>query len=208
MNEFIAGFGQGHGRLGFSHTDHVHVFFPEPHGKPRKITVACYQAETVHLPRIKNVHSVDDHSHIRSVLSAGVGKLLYRRDGIFQENLLFPAVRPAGPVPIDPAEGRVPVIFNLIKDTGRIFRADILCIYQNRKLLFFFNNLHLHPSFLFPGFCRAYEPAGSPAFQVSLGGTLNVIVLPSETAVMVPSSSVRNTCIPIFRRRFSTSAWG
>ena len=46
------------------------------------------------------------------------------------------------------------------------------------------------------------------AFQVSDGALFHVILLPSETATIVPCSSLRNTFTPMARRLLSVSAWG
>ena len=51
-------------------------------------------------------------------------------------------------------------------------------------------------------------PFGSPAFHVSDAGTLNVTFFPSDTATIVPSSSVLYTLTPFIRNVLSVSACG
>ena len=129
MNEFVAGFCQGHRGFGLAHADDVHIFFPKAHGKASEIAVACYQAEAVYLAGVEDIHCVDYHCHVGGIFPGGIGKLLYRSDGVFKKDLFFPAVALGGPVAVDAAEGGVAVVFNLIENAACVFGADVVCVY-------------------------------------------------------------------------------
>ena len=56
-----------------------HPGLPEALGKLGKVRITGYQAETVHIAGIEDVHGIDDHGGIRGILSGGVAVLL---DGV------------------------------------------------------------------------------------------------------------------------------
>ena len=151
-DELVAGLGQGQRGFGLAHPDHIHLLLAQPHRQLGKIAVAGHQAEAVHLARIKDVHGVDHHGHVRGVLAGGIVELLNGIDGIFQQRILLPAV-PLGPVPVDPAVGSISVIRDLVKNARRIFLTDVVRVDQHGKMLFLFLFVHisLHTeSFLAP----------------------------------------------------------
>lgn len=92
MDEFVARFCEGGRGFGFSHTNHVHIGFPQAHGEPGKIAVAGDETETVYIAGIEDVHRVDDHRHVGRIFARGIVKLLNRCDGILQKNIFTPAV--------------------------------------------------------------------------------------------------------------------
>ena len=147
-DELIAGLGQGQGRLGFSHSDHVHLRLTQTHCQLGKIAVAGHKAEAVHLSGIENVHGVDHHGHVRRVFPNGIVKLLDGVDGIFQERILLPAV-PLRPVPVDSPVGRISVVRNFIENAGRIFLTDVIRINQYGKMFLFFFVVHISLHFRF-----------------------------------------------------------
>ncbi len=120
IDKFITGPRQCRRRLGLAHAQHILFFLPEPHGKPREITVAGHQTKSVHLVLIQKIHGIDDHRHIRGIFSGCIRKLLNRCDGILKKHFLRPAVS-FRPVPVDPPAGGKTVFLQFIKNRRRVF---------------------------------------------------------------------------------------
>ena len=158
MDKFVASPGQCKWRLGFSHTKHILLLLPEPHGQSGKVAVTGYQTESVHLILVKQIHSINNHSHIRAVFAGCVGKLLNRRHRILQQNIFLPA-RLFGPVAVDPPAGSKSIFLQLVKNHLYISGADIFRIDQHRKLHLFFPFHHILHRFM---------PSGSRPLQWSL----------------------------------------
>ncbi len=136
MDESVAGPGQRQGGLGFPHAQHEHVLLPQAHGQPGEVAVAGDQAEALYLVFVEDIHGVYHHGHVGGVLSRGVGELLHRHDGIFQEHALRPAVA-FGPVAVDAPVAGGAVFLQLLEYGDRVLGTDIVRVYQHRELHFF-----------------------------------------------------------------------
>ena len=124
MDEFVARFCEGGRGFGFSHTNHVHIGFPQAHGEPGKIAVAGDETETVYIAGIEDVHRVDDHRHVGRIFARGIVKLLNRCDGILQKNIFTPAVIFCL-VTVDAAISGKAVGFDFIKNDRCISGTDV-----------------------------------------------------------------------------------
>ena len=83
---------------------------------------------------MQNVHSVDNHGRIGSVLAGGVTVLLDGSDGVFQQGWFPAAHRGLGPVAVDALDGGNAELGYLVEHFSNLRIGHIVGIYQHGQI--------------------------------------------------------------------------
>ena len=110
VDEPVAGRDEGRGRAAAPEPVHGHPRFPQPRRQPREVAVARDDHEALQVPRVEQVHRVDDQRGVGGVLAAGVGELLHRLDRVAQQLLLPAGEVRRGPVAVGALDVGVPYL--------------------------------------------------------------------------------------------------
>lgn len=131
-DELVACRDEGLRRLSLAEAVHDLAGLPKAGCEAGEITVAGYQAETVDIARVQEIHRINDERRVRRILSLRVGELLDGLDGMAVKMGLPPNQVLRGPVTERPLDCGGPKLGDFFKQflrhrCGGVVRIDENC---------------------------------------------------------------------------------